>query len=133
MMDKTGDCGCGGHGHADGGGLCCGRHTHMGRFMETCVLVLLCDSDDHGYSLAEQLADFGIEDINASTLYRVMRKMEDHGWVRSEWEEGGKGPQRRVYTITDSGRAALGEEIAAFEVRRDSIDRLLARYRQISQ
>jgi DNA-binding PadR family transcriptional regulator len=105
----------------------------MGRFMETCVLVLLCDADDHGYSLAEQLAGFGIGDVNASTLYRVMRKMEDHGWVRSEWEDGGKGPQRRVYTITDSGRAALGEEIAAFEARRDSIDMLIKRYRQIPQ
>jgi DNA-binding PadR family transcriptional regulator len=62
-----------------------------------------------------------------------MRKMEDHGWVRSEWEDGGKGPQRRVYTITDSGRAALGEEIAAFEARRDSIDMLIKRYRQIPQ
>lgn len=109
---------------------CCGQHKPMSRFMETCLLVLLRGGADHGYSLAERLDSFGFADVNVSTLYRVMRRMEDAGWVVSSWEQGGKGPQKRVYTITETGVQALDEEAAIFEQRRSNIDTLLAAYRQ---
>ena len=123
----------GGRGTAHKGGRsCCGRHQPMRRFMDACLLLLLYDRTDHGYRLAEQLADFGFADANVSTLYRVMRRMEDAGWVCSQWEQGGKGPQRRVYTITDGGKEALSSEIAVFEQRKTSIETLLTRYRQMT-
>jgi len=112
---------------------CCGRHQNMSRYMETCLLVLLRDKADHGYSLAEKLGDFGFQDVNVSTLYRVMRRMEDSGWVSSAWASGGKGPQKRVYTITAGGRQALMEEIEVFQQRRQKIDILLAAYGQVAQ
>lgn len=114
-----------GHGHS---ACCCSEGRKMHGFMETCLLVLLRDRQDHGYSLAEQLGDFGFGDVNVSTLYRVMRRMENAGWVTSSWEEGGKGPQRRVYAITESGKAALTEQIAMFEQRRTCIETLLRVY-----
>ena len=132
MSAKMDDCSCGGHGpgHIGGGdGQCCGRHVPMSRFMETCLLLLLSDGADHGYSLSEKLGEFGFEDINVSTLYRVMRRMEQGGWVQSQWAQGGKGPQKRVYTITARGKEALAEEITVFEQRRQKIDVLLSRYR----
>lgn len=130
-MAHNGDCaglhrGERGHGHAGGG---C-KHQPMQRFMETCLLLLLVNQTCHGYCLAEQLEDFGFEDVNVSTLYRILRKMEDCGWVCSEWEKGGKGPQRRVYTITDIGMEALDEWVEVFRQRKTYIETLLARYEQ---
>ena len=115
------------HGNANGNG-CCGQGGKMHGYMETCLLVLLQGNEDHGYALAEQLGNFGFDDVNASTLYRVMRRMEGFGWVRSKWAQGGKGPQRRVYAITDVGASALGEQIEAFVQRRTCIDTLLGVY-----
>lgn len=105
-----------------------GKHQPMQRFMETSLLVLLIEQESHGYSLAEQLANFGFKDINVSTLYRVMRKMEERGWVISSWEEGAKGPQRRVYSITNDGIASLDEWIEVFKERRGNIDLLISAY-----
>ena len=127
--NKHGGCGT----PHDRRGACCGRHVPMSRFMEACLLLLLSGGADHGYSLSEKLGEFGFEDINVSTLYRVMRRMEQNGWVKSQWAQGGKGPQKRVYTLTGTGRQALAEEIAVFEQRQRRIDTLLGRYRQTTQ
>ena len=102
----------------------------MHGFMETCLMALLTQQESHGYRLAEQLAQFGFEDVNVSTLYRVMRKMENNGWVCSSWESGCKGPQRRVYAITEQGKQALDEWVQALKARKQRIDSLLDMYQQ---
>ncbi len=107
---------------------CCGQQRPMRRFMEASLLLLLAQKDSHGYYLTEQLGKFGIENINASTLYRIMHRMEEHGWVRSGWQKGGQGPQKRVYSITEPGQDALCEWIEVFKQRRQSIDILLKEY-----
>lgn len=111
------------------------KHCNMHRFMEVCLLVLLQDGEDHGYNLAEQLAEFGFEEeeLNISTLYRTLRKMEENGWVASFWEQGGKGPKRRVYAITDIGQHELDDWIKVLEMRKQRIEKLTERYRQIKE
>jgi PadR family transcriptional regulator PadR len=100
--------------------------------MEVCLLVLLRDGESHGYSLAERLAEFGFEadELNISTLYRTLRKMEEDGCVVSCWEQGGKGPKRRVYAITDIGRQELEDWVSILEIRKQRIEKLVERYRQ---
>ena len=101
---------------------------HMQRFMEICLLVLLYKDICLGYSLAEQLSDFGLDDVNVSTLYRTLRKMEAEGWVKSSWEESVKGPRRRVYTITAEGRSELVGKTKVLKQRKMRIETVLARY-----
>lgn len=107
----------------------------MHRFMEVCLLVLLIgeNKDCHGYSLAEKLKNFHFteEELNISTLYRTLRHMEQNEWVRSHWESGGQGPQRRVYSITLKGRDALDEWVQVLRKRRERIGLLLDAYTQL--
>jgi DNA-binding PadR family transcriptional regulator len=83
----------------------------------------------HGYTLIEQLRDFGLADLDASAVYRVLRDMEDEGWVTSSWEEEQtQGPPRRVYQLT-----ALGDEVLRWLTQdlrgtRSMIDQLLTSY-----
>lgn len=109
----------------------------MHRFMEVCLLVLLYDEDKecHGYSLAEKLKDFDFseEELNISTLYRTLRHMEQSEWVRSHWESGGQGPQRRVYSITAQGRDALDDWVQVLRMRRERIGLLLDAYAQLKK
>ena len=121
--------GYGGKQKGHGGG--CGKHQPKQRFMETSLLVLLANQTNHGYGLLEHLKDFGFNSVNVSTLYRIMRKMEERGWVSSGWEKGDKGPQRRVYAITQDGTAALSEWIDVFKQRRANIETLLGKYGEL--
>ncbi len=108
----------------------------MQRFMEACLLILLCENNEdcHGYCLADKLKSFGFtnEELNISTLYRTLRTMEQAAWVRSHWESGGQGPQRRVYGITDEGRGALNEWAAVMRNSRERIGNMLEAYEKIA-
>ena len=102
----------------------------MERFLEVCLLLLLYDEIGYGYGLVEQLASFGFseDDLNVSTLYRTLRKMEKEGLVTSSWEEGGQGPKRRVYEITVNGKNELDQWIRILKVRKSRIESLIIKY-----
>lgn len=110
--------------------FCPGKGHKMERFLEVCLLLLLYNQVGYGYGLIEQLEYFGFnqEELNVSTLYRTLRKMEKEKLVSSYWEEGGPGPKRRVYEITEEGKKNLDQWIDILEVRKSRIERLISKY-----
>lgn len=102
----------------------------MERFLEVCLLLLLYNEAGYGYGLIEQLEDFGFskQELNVSTLYRTLRKMEKDELVSSLWEEGGQGPRRRVYVITETGRKHLDQWIKILKIRKARIEKLIEKY-----
>jgi poly-beta-hydroxybutyrate-responsive repressor len=71
------------------------------------ILLSLREWNSYGYELMERAAAFGFEAMNPGTLYRTLRQMEREGIVESTWETSRGGPARRMYSITDAGRAYL--------------------------
>jgi PadR family transcriptional regulator PadR len=71
------------------------------------ALVVLQEQDSHGYELMEQLSEFGFEEINPGTMYRTLRQMEKEGLCESVWATSESGPARRVYVVTEAGKAHL--------------------------
>lgn len=115
--------------------FCTSKSHKMERFLEVCLLLLLYDEAGYGYGLIEQLEYFGFskDELNVSTLYRTLRKMEKEGLVSSLWEEGGQGPRRRVYEITDSGKRNLDQWIKILEIRKARIEKLVLKYEDKTQ
>lgn len=112
-------------------GFCCNRKNHkMERFLEICLLLLLYDEVGYGYGLIEKLTFFGFseDELNVSTLYRTLRKMEQEKSVTSLWQEGNSGPKRRVYKITPTGKKELNQWIQILKARRAGIDRVIDSY-----
>src|SRR5215208_3565310 len=71
------------------------------------ALVLLREESSYGYEILEGLEGFGFEQISAGSLYRILRRMEQEGLSKSEWETSEGGPARRMYSITEDGEAYL--------------------------
>ncbi len=116
-----------GRGGGFGGGACPRR---IARFLEPCLLLLLRGDATHGYNLLEALSQFGFAPgtLDASVVYRLLREMEDAGWVSSEWDTAGSGPPRRVYTVTQDGEAYLAAWIGDLRCTRDEIDQFIETY-----
>jgi len=110
-----------------GGGACPRR---IARFLEPCLLLLLREDATHGYTLLESLRVFGYEPgtVDASVVYRVLREMEEAGWVASQWDTAGSGPPRRVYQVTLDGEEYLAAWINDLRCTRDEIDRFIQTY-----
>lgn len=92
----------------EGGRPCCRRAGGGGRgaLVEPAALAALLGEGAHGYDLRRHIADLtgGELEVDAGGLYRVLRRMEEEGFVVSKWVEGESGPQRRDYEITSEGR-----------------------------
>jgi PadR family transcriptional regulator, regulatory protein PadR len=62
-------------------------------------------SEQYGYSLRKELAEHGME-IDPSTLYPLLRRLEDQGLLLSEWREE-NGRNKRYYRLSGDGRSIL--------------------------
>ncbi len=107
-----------------------GRARRTAGMLESVLLLLLHHEPAHGYTLLEELGEFGLGAMDPSAVYRTLRDMESRGWVTSTWdEEQTLGPPRRVYGITDLGDEVLAEWIQELDQTREMLNRLVARYR----
>lgn len=109
---------------------CCNKPHKAETFLKVCLLTLLFDKTDHGYSLIEDLEDYGFnkDELSVSTLYRNLRKMEKENLVSSSWKEGHSGPKKRVYTITETGKENLSDYINFIKYRKSLMENLINTY-----
>jgi poly-beta-hydroxybutyrate-responsive repressor len=100
------------------------------RFVEPSLLLLLRERPKHGYELLEELRHL-IHDgrgVDLGNLYRVLRALEEDGFVRSDWHAELPGPAKRVYELTDAGRELLVTWADALRRVRGEIDDFLRRH-----
>lgn len=89
----------------------------------------------HGHQLlllAEQEHVQAWTDVSVGSLYQVIRRLAADGLLAQvRTETYGRFPQRRIFTITDDGRAALRnhqrQELRRVRVRNDPFDLALSR------
>ncbi|MGH7331079.1 MAG: PadR family transcriptional regulator, partial [Polyangiaceae bacterium] len=72
------------------------------------ILHLLEDGPDHGYGLMQRIDALcaGLLAVNTNTIYPLLRRLEERGFIRGEWEHPTKR-SRRIYSITPAGRERL--------------------------
>ncbi|MDQ6910991.1 MAG: helix-turn-helix transcriptional regulator [Actinomycetota bacterium] len=80
--------------------------------LDLVLLAVLAREPLHGYSLigALKARTDGVLDLPEGSVYPALHRLEDLGFVASEWRSVG-GRRRREYRITDDGRAALASEL----------------------
>ncbi|HET8651850.1 MAG TPA: helix-turn-helix transcriptional regulator [Gaiellaceae bacterium] len=100
------------------------------RFAEPAVLLLLRERPVHGYELLEQLPGLTGERVDMGNLYRFLRVLEADGIVRSEWDDQAPGPSKRIYELTDEGRALLDQWASALRDSQTRLQDFLTRYEE---
>ncbi len=72
------------------------------------VLHLLEAAPEHGFGLMQRIADVcsGVLAVNTNTIYPLLRRLEERGFIRGEWDHPTKRA-RRMYSITPAGRERL--------------------------
>jgi PadR family transcriptional regulator PadR len=85
--------------------------------LDVLVLRALSWGQMHGYAIARFIRagsdqTFRILD---GALYTSLHRMEERGWVESEWGNSDKGKRAKFYRLTTAGRRALKSETAAWD------------------
>ncbi len=77
----------------------------------------------YGYALRKALADRGME-IEESTLYPLLRRLESQGLLESDWREEGKR-NKRFYRLSKEGAHILKQLIEEWESMNSSLKRIV--------
>lgn len=84
---------------------------------QTMILSVLGREPLHGYAIAREIerTSNGLLTCQEGVLYPALRAMEREKLVEAHWENQPSGPARKVYTITEAGRAALAKRTQAWQ------------------
>ena len=81
----------------------------------------------HGYGIAQRIQQVS-EDLlklNQGTLYPALLRLEQRGWVTSQWGVSDNNRKAKYYSLTRSGRKQLVRETESWERMAGVIARLL--------
>jgi transcriptional regulator len=96
--------------------------------LDLLVLRILSSGESmHGYAIAErieQLSD-NVLQVGEGSLYPALHRMDEAGWIRSEWAPSDNNRRARYYKITASGQRQLVDEKAEWLRAADAITRVL--------
>lgn len=91
-----------------------------GSVVLACLLALR--SPGYGYGLLERLQERGI-DVDANTLYPLLRRLEEQGLLVSEWDTDGARP-RKYYRTSKQGEKRADALLDSWMELTDSINDL---------
>ncbi len=77
--------------------------------LEGIVLAILSMRPAYGYEITAWLRDQGFSDIAEGTIYALLVRIEQRGFVDVEKVPSEKGPPRKVYSLNVQGRQYLEE------------------------
>lgn len=85
--------------------------------LDVLVLKTLSWGPMHGYGVARWIREssgktFRILD---GALYTSLHRLEERGWVESEWGHTDLGKRAKFYRLTTVGRRAMRQEVAQWE------------------
>jgi len=81
----------------------------------------------HGYGIAQHIerTSADVTRVEKGSLYPALERLLRAGHVTAKWDVSPTGRRARYYTLTASGRRALGLEVSDFESMVAAISRVL--------
>ncbi len=92
--------------------------------VELLVLTMLDEEPRHGYDIGKriELRSGGRLTFNPSTLYPVLYRMENQGWIKGVWVEKEGKRRRCYYHLTTDGKKILAEKVKGWQEFTDAVN-----------
>lgn len=103
------------------------RTNLMQGTLELLILKTLARESMHGYGIVQRIHET-VEDllkIEDGSLYPALYRMEERGWITSEWGVSENNRRAKFYQLTDAGRKQLEAERANWERISQAITKVL--------
>ena len=82
----------------------------------------------HGYGIARRIEQISGDEVllNQGTIYASLVRLEQHGWIASNWGTSDNNRKAKFYSITAAGRRQLAKDAHYWERLTDVMDRVMA-------
>src|SRR5688572_16956004 len=81
--------------------------------LDLLILKTLSLGPMHGWAVAQRLEQLSRDALRVGqgSLYPALQRLEEKGWVESEWRATEQNRRAKFYELTRAGRRALGSEV----------------------
>jgi transcriptional regulator len=82
--------------------------------LELLILKTLASKSMHGYGIVQRIHETA-EDllkVEDGSLYPALYRMEERGWIKSEWGVSDNNRRAKFYKLTKAGQKQLAAELA---------------------
>src|SRR5262245_193259 len=95
--------------------------------LDMLVLKILAAGPLHGYAIAVRMELLSKEvlQVEEGSLYPALYRMEQRGWLSSEWAPTDTGRRARFYKLTRTGRMQLAAETESWTRLTGAVQRIL--------
>jgi transcriptional regulator len=104
------------------------EHTDLLRgTLDLLILRTLAGGAMHGWALSQfiQQQSENLLRVGQGSLYPALQRLEQQGWIESEWKPTEQNRPARFYTLTTGGRRALAAETKSWREYVYAVDLIL--------
>jgi transcriptional regulator len=85
--------------------------------LDLLILKTLVLEPMHGWAIAQRIHQMSADvlQVGQGALYPALHKLEQNGWITSEWSLSENNRRAKYYTLTKAGRKAMEQEAAQWE------------------
>jgi PadR family transcriptional regulator len=85
--------------------------------LDLLILKTLSLQAAHGWAIAKRIEQMSSEvlQVQQGSLYPALHRLEQQGWISSEWTDSDTGRRAKVYSLTRTGRAHYARELESWE------------------
>ena len=96
--------------------------------LDLLVLRMLQPEPMHGWGISQRIQETssGVLEVNQGSLYPALQRLEQKGWIESEWQTTENNRRAKYYALTAAGRRALGDETASWRRYVGAVEAILA-------
>lgn len=101
--------------------------SHIGASIDLMLLSLLSEKDRYGYEIIRELELRSDETfkLKEGTMYPILHRLENDGYIKSYYGESTAGKKRRYYAITPFGKQQLETEKLTWSQFTRSVENVL--------
>ena len=95
--------------------------------LDLLILRILQSGPMHGWGVSQRLQQISqdVLQVNQGSLYPALYRLEQQGWISSEWGDSENNRRAKFYTLTKSGTKQLAAETASWERISAAVARVL--------
>jgi PadR family transcriptional regulator len=85
--------------------------------LDLLILKTIALEPQHGWAIAQRIRQVSNEvlQVQQGSLYPALHRLEQQGWIQSEWGESENNRRAKYYSLTKAGRKQLDQELANWE------------------
>ena len=85
--------------------------------LDVLLLKILALEPQNGWAISQRLRQVsdGVLHVSDGSLYPALHKLEQEGWIASEWRASENNRRAKFYSLTRLGRRHLQEEAANWD------------------